>query len=315
MGTTSGKKAGDRVKLLINDHFAEYTVAGTYPDAAGTDGAIVMDIAEAQRALGREGRVDRIMIETPEKPGPEEWQKRIAAALPEGVSVRAAGTATAENRKMLSAFRWNLRLLSYIALVVGAFLIYNTISVSVVRRRPEIGVVRALGAGRRLVLSAFVGEAACFGLMGALIAMPLGRLMAGGAVRLMGATVEALYVTSQPGTIELTLQSVLLALFIGVGVAVASAFSPAREASFVPPVEAMARGRQEYTTQVHKTRDLWIAFIAGLAAAFASRVPPIGGKPLFGYIASLLLICGSAFAMPAVVDAISAVASRLLKSI
>jgi len=49
---------------------------------------------------------------------------------------------------MLRAFRWNLRALSYISLLVGAFLIYNTISVSVVRRRPEIGILRALGTAR-----------------------------------------------------------------------------------------------------------------------------------------------------------------------
>jgi len=64
---------------------------------------------------------------------------------------------------MLRLSRWNLRLLSYVSLVVGAFLIYNTISVSVVRRRAEIGIVRALGASREQFFRPFVGEAACFG--------------------------------------------------------------------------------------------------------------------------------------------------------
>src|SRR6202035_941623 len=98
-----------------------------------------------------------------------------------GVEVRLAGAGTMENRKMLAAFRWNLKLLSYIALVVGAFLIYNTISVSVVRRRAEIGIVRALGASRATVLAAFIGEAASLGLIGALIGLPRGRVIAGGA--------------------------------------------------------------------------------------------------------------------------------------
>jgi len=302
MGTTSGKKAGDRVKLLINDHFAEYTVAGTYPDAAGTDGAIVMDIAEAQRALGREGRVDRIMIETPEKPGPEEWQKRIAAALPEGVSVRAAGTATAENRKMLSAFRWNLRLLSYIALVVGAFLIYNTISVSVVRRRGEIGIARALGADRKAVLLAFVGEAALFGAGGAALGLTLGRAMATGAVRLMGATVNALYVSSRPGNIEMGAGALLLALSTGIGIAVIAAYAPAREAARAAPAEAMARGRREYLTRVGKGRDSWIAGGLAIAAAILSQLPPMGGKPVFGYAAALALVASATFAIPPFVD-------------
>ena len=76
---------------------------------------------------------------------------------------------------MLSAFRWNLRILSYVALVVGAFLIFNTISVSVVRRRPEIGIVRALGASRSVVLGAFLGEAACFGVVGAVVGIRAGQ--------------------------------------------------------------------------------------------------------------------------------------------
>src|SRR5712664_3406412 len=315
VGESLGWKNGDRPQLLVNDQISTYTVRGVFPDSNGNASAIVMDIAAAQRALKRFGVVDRILIQTPPDGHLEEWQERLSSALPAGVQVRAAGAGANENRRMLAAFRWNLRLLSYIALVVGAFLIYNTISVSVVRRRAEIGIVRALGASRSVVLAAFVGEAACFGFLGALIGMPLGRLMASGAVQLMGATVEALYVSSRPGVIALTPVSVFLAVLFGVGVAAASAYSPAREASFVPPVEAMAQGRREYTAQVHKTRDVWIAVAVGLAAAAASRVPAIGGKPLFGYFASLLLICASAFAIPALVDAIAGVASQLLKRV
>jgi putative ABC transport system permease protein len=274
-----------------------------------------MDIAAAQHALNRLGSVDRVLIKAPQSANVEVWRQKLTQALPAGVLVRAAGAGTNENRRMLAAFRWNLRLLSYIALVVGAFLIYNTISVSVVRRRAEIGIVRALGASRRLVLIAFVGEAACFGFLGALIGLPLGRLMASGAVKLMSATVEALYVTSRPGSIGLTPYSVFLAMLIGIGVAVASAYSPAREASFVPPVEAMAHGRREYIALVHKKRDFWIALFLGLAASAASRAPAIAGKPVLGYLAALLLIVALAFAMPSVVAAITSASSRALGKI
>src|SRR5258706_9657154 len=273
VGSSVGYKIGDRVELLINDQVHNYTVRGVYPDSNGNESAIVMDLAVAQHALARYGRVDRILLKVPKSPSLEDWQQRLRTRLPAGVEVRPQGTGTNENRRMLAAFRWNLRLLSYISLVVGAFLIYNTISVSVVRRRPEIGIVRALGASRGLILSAFVGEAACLGFVGALIGLPLGRLMATGAIRLMSATVESLYVSSRPGAIELNSASVLLALAIGVGVAVASAYSPAREASQVAPVEAMARGRREYDVRVYKARDLWLAFVLGLVAAAAVRAP------------------------------------------
>jgi putative ABC transport system permease protein len=315
VGASLGKKPGDNLRLLINDQVSEFVIRGVYPDSNGSESAIVMDLAAAQRALHRFGRIDRILLKVPEAPSLEEWQHRIRAALPAGVEVRAQGTGTSENRRLLAAFRWNLRLLSYIALIVGAFLIYNTISVSVVRRRPETGIVRALGASRNAVLVAFIGEAAFFGLAGALIGVPVGRVLASGAVKLMAATVESLYVSSRPGAIELSAWSVMLALAIGVGVAIVSAFSPAREASLVSPVEAMARGRREYMTRVHKSRDLWLALFLGLAAAAASRVPAIEGKPLFGYLAAVLLVVASALAIPAFTDAVISHSSRWLGKI
>jgi putative ABC transport system permease protein len=315
VGESLGPKTGDHISLLINDRVREYVVRGLYPDANGNASAMVMDIAAAQDALNRYGRVDRILAKVPRALPLEEWQRRFRQALPVGVEVRPVGTGTTENRRMLSAFRWNLKLLSYIALVVGAFLIYNTISVSVVRRRAEIGIVRALGASRSNVLAAFLGEAASFGLVGALLGLPLGRVMASGAVKLMSATVESLYVSSRPGSIALNAESVLLAIGIGVGVAAASAYSPAREASLVPPVEAMARGRREYAARVHKTRGLLLAALLGVAAAVASRAPAIGGKPLFGYLATLLLIVASALAIPALVDVTTRFSSQLLGKI
>jgi putative ABC transport system permease protein len=315
VGASLGKKAGDHLRLLINDQVREFTVRGVYPDSNGSESAIVMDIAAAQLALNRFGRVDRILLKVPEVPSLAEWQQRLGAALPAGVEVRTQGAGTDENRRMLAAFRWNLRLLSYIALIVGAFLIYNTISVSVVRRRPETGIVRALGASRGAVLAAFFGEAAFFGLAGAALGLPVGRVMASGAVKLMAATVESLYVSSRPGSIELSAWSALLAFVIGVGVAIVSAYSPAREASLVSPVEAMARGRREYMTRVHKSRDLWIALALGIAAAVAARVPPVGGKPVFGYFAAILLVVASALAIPAFTDAVISRSSRWLGKI
>jgi putative ABC transport system permease protein len=312
VGASLKKNPGDTLELLINDRNYICTVRGVYPDSKGTENAIVMDIAAAQRTLGRTGTLDRILIKLPHNADLGEWKKKLEAALPEGVQIRPQGSGTAENRKMLAAFRWNLRLLSYIALVVGAFLIYNTISVSVVRRRPEIGVVRALGASRADILFAFLGEAVCLGAAGALLGLPLGRAMASGAVKLMALTVDSLYVSSRPGPIELSAGSVALALLLGIGVSVISALAPTREAMQVSPVDAMARGRREYTVQVHKERDLLIAATLAGLGALAARVPAVAGKPLFGYLATILLIAGASFAMPALVSFISRATSKLL---
>ena len=309
VGASLHRQPGDHLSLLINDQARDYVIRGVYPDANGSESAILIDIAAAQRALSRFGRVDRILIKTPATPALDEWQRRLRSALPPGIDVRPQGSGTSENRQMLAAFRWNLRLLSYISLVVGAFLIYNTISVSIVRRRTEIGVLRALGASRTAVLTAFLGEAATFGLAGALIGIPLGRFMAIGAVKLMAATVQSLYVSSRPGAIELTPTSILVGLLIGIGVSLASAYSPAREAALVSPIQAMARARREYDFRVQKSRDLFIAFLLAIAAALASRGPAVAGKPFFGYLAALLLVIASALAIPALVALITRLSS------
>ncbi len=312
VGKSLKKNVGEHVELLINDQTFLGTVRGVYPDSNGSESAVLMDIAAAQRVLKRFGRVDRILVKLPQAASISEWQARIRDLLPAGMEVRPQGTGMEENRKMLAAFRWNLRLLSYIALVVGAFLIFNTISVSVVRRRHEIGIVRALGATQANVLVAFLGEAAFLGSAGALLGLPLGRFMAAGAVKLLALTVDALYVSSRPGPIELTTSSIAVAMAVGAGIAVASAISPAWEAIQVSPVNAMSRGRREYATRMHKQRDLGIALLLAVAGAAAAKMPAVGGKPLFGYLATVLLIVASAFAIPALANFVSLGSGRLL---
>jgi len=183
---------------------------------------------------------------------------------------------------------------------------------SVVRRRAEIGIVRAIGASRADILLAFLGEAACLGIAGAAVALPLGRVMAEGAVKLMALTVNSLYVSSRPGPIEFSSNSLLLALAIGFSVATLSALAPAMEAMRVAPVDAMAQGRREYSARVAKGRDLLIAGVLAVCAAGAAQGQPVASKPLFGYLATILLIGAAAFAMPALVYSISSLTAKTL---
>jgi putative ABC transport system permease protein len=299
-----GKSVGDRIKLLINDQAREYVIRGLIPESArlGTD-AILMDIGAAQLATGKSGRVDRILIKVSDSNDLDMWRSRLEQALPEGVLLNTQGTETAANRRMLAAFRWNLQMLSSIALLVGAFLIYNAVSVSVVRRRADIGTMRALGASRSAVMGAFLFEAALLGTAGSLVALPLGRLLASGAVNTLSTTVNALYVSSRPGTMAISAGSVVLALVAGIGVAMISALAPAREASMVPPTEAMARGRREFEVRVERKRDAAIALVLAILGTLAALAPPIAGKPLMGYLSGLLFVAAAALLTPLVVHA------------
>lgn len=318
-----GKAVGDKIRLLINDHVQAYTIRGLIPESGsdsepdasklGTE-AFLMDMGAAQLATGKSGRVDRILIKTPSAGDFDAWQSKLRQALPAGVLLNAQGAETAANRRMLAAFRWNLTMLSGIALLVGAFLIYNAVSVSVVRRRTDIGAMRALGASRGAVMGAFLFEAALYGTAGSLAALPLGRALAGGAVGMLSTTVNALYVSSSPGQMKISAGSVVLALVAGIGVALASAFAPAREASRVPPIEAMARGRREFEVRVERKRDAIFALALAIAGALAALFPSIGGKPLLGYLSALLFVAAAALVSPLLVhSATSAGSGSLLR--
>jgi putative ABC transport system permease protein len=304
LGSRLAKQVNSQqVSLLINDRTQQFAVAGAVPADAGklAEDVVVMDIGDAQKALDRSGRIDRVEVFLPEGADIAEWKSKITPLLDADAQLTEAGTQSAENRKMLDGFRWNVRILSYIALVVGAYLIYNTIAVSVVRRRNELGILRALGASRRLVMALFLGEAALFGAVGALLGLVLGRVLAEGAVRLMGLTVEILYVSGKASAVSLGWSESWLAIAAGVGVAVLAALAPAWEAASVHPTEAMARGRQVYEVRANTARYAWIALLFSIAAAVLSQLPKFGTKPWFGYLAGLFIIAGGSLATPMLV--------------
>jgi putative ABC transport system permease protein len=313
VGSRLRVQPGSRIRLLINDILREYTVAGVLnfqPGAIGEQNIIVADIGLAQVVTGKIGKVDTIDVRVPNTQSLDYWRQLIASHLPTAVDVEPQGARTDENRKMLSAFRWNLRVLSYIALVVGAFLIYNTISVSVVRRRNEIGVLRALGATRGFIAGGFLAESLFFALTGSALGLALGRVMAVGAVALIGKTVQSLYVSSEPSPIHLTLESAAAGVALGVVISLLAALAPAFEASHVTPVEAMARGREEYNAAQRSHTTIWAAILMLLVGAALTQLPSIHGQPLAAYVSVLLLISGTAAAIPNVVALFSRFATQ-----
>jgi len=291
-------KAGAWLTVELNGHASRFRIAQV--TAAPSD-FLALDIAPAQQILDRYGKLDRIDVTV--SPG-EDFagvERAIRQLLPAGYFIQKPGARSDENQRMLRAFRWNLRALSYISLVVGAFLIYNTISISVVRRRAEIGVLRALGASRSSIFALFLIEALLLGIAGATLGVVLGRALAGATVQLISGTINAIFTTSRPAPVELSLGEAALGIFAGALAALAAAFGPAREAMAVQPTEAMSRGARESHARLRWRRGLaWSAMLAALGLA-ASQAPPLAGFPLGGYAAAFLAIGAVSLAAPAFV--------------
>lgn len=317
-GSGTGLHRGERVKLLLNDALHPFTVAAVLRSSKGGIGGnnvIVADIGLAQKVTGKTGKLDSIDVRIPPDHSIEYWRNLIQRELPRSLTIQPQGARADENRKMLAAFRLNLHVLSYIALMVGAFLIYNTISVSVVRRRNEIGIVRALGATRSIIANAFMGEALFFALIGSLCGLAIGRVMALAAVRLMGGTVQSLYVSSHPAPIALTIGAVVTGIGLGTGMSLFAALGPTIEASQVAPVEAMARGREQYIAHARSRRTIWWAVLALFAAAALSQLPAVNRQPIFAYLAVLLLIAGTAALIPNIITFFAATAQRTIEKL
>jgi putative ABC transport system permease protein len=318
VGKQLGLHTGQQVRLLINDRLHVFTVRGVLQHSKGEigeDTAIVADIGLAQQVTGKPGKLDDIDVRIPPVHSLTYWKDYLRKQLPASVNIDTEGSRTDENRKMLAAFRWNLHVLSYIALIVGAFLIYNTIAVSVVRRRNEIGIVRALGMTRNAITQGFLAEALFYGCVGSVIGLFLGRLLAIGAVQLVGNTVQALYVSSQPAPTEFSFGGIVTGLAIGIGVSVLAALAPALEAARLPPIEAMARGREEYLTRVRSRRTVYLALLLFALAGICSEMPAIDGQPILAYLAAILLVGATALAIPNLVTMTESLTSRLVSKL
>ena len=131
---------------------------------------------------------------------------------------------------MLAAFQLNLTALSLVSMVVGVFRIYNSLSATVVRRRVQIGILRANGATRAEISALFLGDGLLCGFLGSAlgiaIAGPLAHLLAAP----VGQTVSSLYTLVSVGHLAITPSQIGLAFAVGMGSALVAAWHPAAEA-------------------------------------------------------------------------------------
>ncbi|MGI8672002.1 MAG: ABC transporter permease, partial [Luteitalea sp.] len=225
-----GLAVGDPLPLIIGDRPRQLRVRALL-EAEGPakllDGNfLLMDLAAAQWAFDRLGVVDRIDLRLHDGVDIRTAEAAIAGRLPPGLVVQRPARRGQQVEQMLAAFHLNLTALSSIALLVGLFLVYNAVSVSVLARRPEIGTLRALGVSRWQVQALFLGEGAVFGMLGVALGLPLSRLLADVTVALTSATVNTLYVAAAPAPPALAVGDVLMALGVGLPLSLLAAWLP-----------------------------------------------------------------------------------------
>lgn len=278
--------------------------------ATAFNGAIaICDIATAQTAFNLGGHLSRIDLLVPD----DKLVPQIARVLPPSTRIERPSRRNDRVEKMLSAFRVNLFALAGVALIVGMFLVYNTVLISILRRRRDIAILKTLGTAPRQVFGAFVGEGLLFGAIGSIGGLALGNVLATAILTMIGRTINALYVTSKPEAVTLTPGTIALAFGVGTLLSVLSAIQPSIEAAQVPPAQMLDRVAPRVRT---RSMRAWLA-AAGffVAAALAAQIPPVGSVAVGGYLAALFVVGGFSALAPIVVRTLSSLASTPLRAL
>ena len=294
-----GLEPGDDFLLAANGIEQAARLLGIYDgDQAGLDNIIIADVATAQAWLGQRGWLSRIdaRIEDGDTAA-------LEAALPDGVRVLSAAGRTQATAAMTQAFMTNLTAMSLLALLVGVFLIFNSVSFSVLQRRGLIAVLRALGVTRRELFTIILGEALVLGLAASLLGLLLGVLLGEQLLGLVSRSINDLYFRISVTDVSIETLSLVKGLVAGIGAALVAAAAPAIEATSYEPRLAMARSSLERRAG----RSLPFVTMAGAATILlAVLLLAVSGRNLVaGLVAVFMLILGFAFCVPLAVRWVS----------
>ncbi len=295
-------KVGDPLSLRKEGNLLNFKVAGLLGGegiARSRDGNIgIIDIATAQWRLEKLGQLDRIDLMTDEEISLETIITRLDKTLGEQVLIRRPQQRNKQIEKMLFSFQMNLTALSAISLFVGLFLIYNTLLVSVVHRRKEIGLLRALGVDRKQIFRLFTIEGIVIGTVGGFLGVLIGALLARWVVQVLSQTVSTLYVPIPPSPFSLPLALFIEGVVIGVLVSTFSAIYPAWQAARLKPREALEGvfgSEAEGLAPQHLLK--WSGFCALLSFGL-SQMPINWGFSWNGYAAAGLLLMAFSLIVP-----------------
>src|SRR2546428_4627985 len=292
---------GRDLAIEVSGHRRTLTIVGLLQPAdpasvRALDGLLVTDIATAQETLGAIGRLTRIdLIVGDDAPG-RALLARIAQALPAGADLVAAGSQAGATARMIPALPWNLAPLSLLAPVVGMFLIYQTMTFSVVQRRPLIGSLRALGVTRGEIFALVMSEALVIGIAGTLVGVGLGFGMAQGLLRLVTRTINDLYFVLSVRQVVLDPVTLAKSVLLGIGATALAALPPALEATAAPPGMVRSRASLESSARRRARRAGWLGLVALAAGAVILAVP---GSIVVGFAGLLVLMVGCALVTPA----------------
>lgn len=309
---------GDTLSVVAGGQSVVLTLAGVLQSddersAQAMADLMVVDIATAQALFRMPGRISHIDLLIPDDNNGDALQQRIESVLPGGVQLTRSSARSSTVAQMTRAFELNLTALSMLALIVGMFLVYNTMTFSVVQRRWLIGRLRTIGVTRKEIFRSILGEAVIIAIMGTVIGLLLGILLGRSLVQLVTQTINDLYYVLSVRDIAIGPFTLLKGIALGIGATLLATIAPAREATASSPGTVLRRSLEE--TRFRSRLSMLVR--AGLVlAAIGTLLLLLPTRSIvISYGALFLILVGYALLIPMLVDKSAAIVRPMLASL
>jgi putative ABC transport system permease protein len=308
-----GARPGSVVMLRSGTRDIRLRVAGSVAARAGQRLGI-MDIGAAQWRFNLIGKLSRVDLKLRDGVSREAFERQLSSelerAFPGRFRVAQPNDAQQQSRtsNMSRAYRVNLTVLALVALFTGAFLVFSTQALSVLRRRSQFALLRVLGLERRALLRQVLLEGASLGVLGSLIGIGAGYTLAAAALHFFGGDLGAGYFPGVRPQVAFSPLAACVYFALGLGVALLGCLMPALEAARARPAVALKSGSDE--TALARVSRLWPAIVCLACAALFAFAPPVFELPLFGYFAIALLLVGGIALMPRLASTVFRVLDR-----
>ncbi|MCA9321927.1 MAG: ABC transporter permease [Planctomycetes bacterium] len=271
-----GLTTGSRIAVQVGGRTASLEVCGVYElegeAESAPDDILIADLATAQELLAKVGKLSRIDLVIPDGAPGDEIRRLVEARLGPNLRLEEARRG-ADTTGLLLAFRQNLEFLSLLAVVVAAFLIYNTATFAVVRQRPIYGRLRCLGAARWQIVAAVLMGSLALGVLGTSLGLLGGVVLARGLVDIVSQTINDLYFVVSVNAVSVSAGSLIKGVALGIGATLLVTLPPAWEAASSPLRRVLSRADIETRAQARAPRwallGLAVAVVGGAVLAWA----------------------------------------------
>jgi putative ABC transport system permease protein len=235
-------KLGEAIRIVGHGSARSFRLVGfTELGSTSFGGASIAQVTlpTAQAITHKRGRFDQISVAARGGVSPQMLRRRIERIVPPSARVETgterADRSSRELRKHLGFLQTVLLVFGFVAVFVGAFLIFNTFSITVAQRIAEFGLLRTLGASRRQILASVSVESVALGLLGALVGIAGGYLVAA----LLHLLFKGFGIDLPTTGLVMKSRTVVVSLLVGVSVTLVSSLAPALRSTRVPPIAAL----------------------------------------------------------------------------